>query len=134
MLSKNLNQMKEYYGCQKSMCDNCAFRLDSPEVTEFADMAIVQAQLGEILEAIDLAVEGESEYLPFFCHQGMPTKDNGHNFQPETDADGMPIGYPICAGWLNEVYLQLNDTRRSSLGKRFPSFFRVWDRVSKQKI
>jgi hypothetical protein len=134
MLSKNLAEVKKHFGTRESMCHNCAFRLDSGEVEDFASVPYddIPAQLTQILENIDAAVEGEIPYKPFFCHQGMPTNDGGLSFQPENrDEDEMPIGYPVCAGWLNEVMLQTNDPRRSSLDKRFPSFFRVWDRVRK---
>lgn len=130
MLSKNLEQLRQHYGVNQSMCHDCAFRLDSGEIADFAAPFDDQpSDLMKLLDDLDKAVEGESEYKPFFCHQGMPTVED--KYSPEMAEDGTPIGYPICAGWLNEVMLQMNDERRSSLGKRFSSIFRIYDRVRK---
>lgn len=130
MISKDLEKLKAHYGVNKSMCHDCAFRRDSDEVADFvAPFDDQSGDLMKVLDDLDKAVEGECEYKPFFCHQGMPTIEG--KYSPESEADGTPIGFPICAGWLNEVMIQMSDERRSSFGKRFPSFLRVYDRVKK---
>ncbi|MGC2239155.1 MAG: hypothetical protein WA584_23570 [Pyrinomonadaceae bacterium] len=83
-MSKSLDELKNHYGVRPKMCENCAFRMDSPEVGDFAaPFDDIAPQLQGILCAIDVAVEGDGEFKPFFCHQEMPTSDGGATFQPE---------------------------------------------------
>ena len=66
-------------------CHDCAFRPDSPEHDNFAAMVGI----------LEMVVEDQ----PFFCHQGMHVTADGRYIPQRTDARGVPVGHPICAGW-----------------------------------
>ncbi|MGC2239150.1 MAG: hypothetical protein WA584_23545 [Pyrinomonadaceae bacterium] len=92
-----LEDIVEKYGACEKMCHNCAFRPGSVE--EIAARESLDSQLWRVLSLLDEAVEGTGPFEPFFCHQDMPTNDGGHNFQPDLSDEGLPEGFPICAGW-----------------------------------
>lgn len=68
-------------------CHDCAFRPDSLERD-----GRTAAQL------YDQLARGNAD-RPFFCHQGMHEGAQGY-VPRQRDADGAPIGHPVCAGWL----------------------------------
>jgi hypothetical protein len=86
------------YGCRETMCRDCAFRPDSPESAEAA--TDYPSKLGTLREDLDFAFAGECDRLTtFVCHQGMPTGPKGPpDYQPP-DAQGNPVGFPLCKGW-----------------------------------
>lgn len=68
-------------------CVDCAFRDGSPE-----------RESGELQRLIENMAAGD--VTPFHCHQGMHCRADGTYVPLETDARGLPIGHPVCAGWL----------------------------------
>jgi hypothetical protein len=68
-------------------CHDCAFRPQSPE----RDTADGSAALRRRVR------EGQ----PFYCHQGMHLA-RGRYVPRETDAQGEPVGHPLCAGWARQ--------------------------------
>lgn len=66
-------------------CVDCAFRHGSPE----SDNIVV----------LETLVQGVEDGRPFFCHQGMHCNSRGEYVPLASTADGIPVGYPICAGW-----------------------------------
>jgi hypothetical protein len=74
-------------------CHDCAFRKDSPEQGR---------EMVQIMEALEGAMKGGKPFAPFYCHQGMPIDDKGE-YCPPLDARGAPIGFPLCAGWIQAL-------------------------------
>ena len=99
--AETLPETLERFGARGRRCHNCAFNRNSEEMKEYR--AEYPSQVSTILENIDLAIEGNAPFEPFFCHQGMPTNNGGKSFQPEYTEEGLPKGFPICAGWRNEA-------------------------------
>ncbi len=66
----------------RQQCGDCAFREDSPE-----------------WESLQIYQIAEQE-TPFHCHMGMHATADGR-YQPlAEDANGRPVGHPLCVGWL----------------------------------
>jgi hypothetical protein len=70
-------------------CADCAFRPNSLE------------RDGATARELFMRLERRNEGAPFYCHAGM--HDGAKGYVPrQRDAHGMPIGHPICAGWVRE--------------------------------
>jgi hypothetical protein len=69
-----------------SPCFDCAFRAGSQERESCRTWAAIQ--------------QGIANDTPFYCHQGMLVGSRGEYVPLELDADGAPVGHPLCAGWL----------------------------------
>lgn len=98
---ETFEEVLERFGARLKRCHNCAFNKDSVEMKQYRRE--YPSQVSTILENIDFAVEGTAPFEPFFCHQNMPTNDGGKSFQPDYSEEGLPVGYPICAGWRKEA-------------------------------
>lgn len=99
--AETLREVLDRRGFRKKQCHNCAFLPNSEEMKAYKTE--YPSQVSTILENIDLAVEGCAPFEPFFCHQGMKTEDGGKSFKPPYGLDGLPKGFPICAGWAREA-------------------------------
>lgn len=76
-------------------CHDCAFKANSQE--------------REGATAIDMFTKLElgNKGGPFYCHAGM--HDGGQGYVPrQRDDRGVPIGHPICAGWVREYERRLS--------------------------
>lgn len=71
------------------LCDNCAFRPDSPERTDPWGWMRMQEK----------HIEGG---VPFYCHKGLPLEFNlkGSTHVIDTDATRLEAKEKPCAGWL----------------------------------
>ena len=68
------------------MCHDCAFRKGSPERKDvYGTWLRIHEQM--------------SAHIPFHCHQDMPVDLSG-SYAPPRGSDGMPVGFPVCAGYL----------------------------------
>jgi hypothetical protein len=76
-------------------CHDCAFKVDSPEREG--------GTATDVYNALELGNQGG----PFYCHQGMHHGAQGY-VPRQRDKQGVPIGNPICAGWVREYERQLN--------------------------
>jgi hypothetical protein len=86
-------------GFRRSRCHDCAFRPGSPEMKEFHET--YPSKMATIHEELDYYLSGEGGRVPvFFCHQGMPTGPKGPpDYRPPRDERGVPLGFPVCAGF-----------------------------------
>lgn len=96
---------------REKRCHDCAFNRESQEMTDLRE--VYPSQMATVLEDLDYYLRGEIERMPLFiCHQGMPTGPKGPpDYQPPRDGHGNPVGYPICAGFVqrfNEYIAQEN--------------------------
>lgn len=86
-------------GFRRGRCRDCAFRPDSPEMKEFHET--YPSKMATIHEDLDYYLSGEGVRMPIFvCHPGMPTGPKGQpDYRPPRDERGVPVGFPVCAGF-----------------------------------
>jgi hypothetical protein len=77
-------------------CHDCAFKAGSLE----RDGATASG----LFETFELGNKGG----PFYCHQGMHHGAQGY-VPRQRDRQGVPIGHPICAGWVRELERRLSN-------------------------
>jgi hypothetical protein len=89
-----LSVVPEYTGRR---CHDCAFKANSEERDAGGGTA------SALFDRLELGNEGG----PFYCHQGMHHGAQGY-VPRQRDKQGVPIGHPICAGWVREYERHIN--------------------------
>jgi hypothetical protein len=77
-------------------CSDCAFKPNSLDRDG--------ATAAELYGNLELGNEG----APFYCHAGMHHGAQGY-VPRQRDRQGVPIGHPICAGWVCEYERRIKD-------------------------
>ena len=86
---------------ESNMCDNCAFRVGSPERADPYRWAEVQ----------DTLDEGQ----PFHCHKGLPFDVKSGRFEPPHIDNGRVT---VCAGWMAARLAKLKRQSSNKKGLR----------------
>ncbi len=81
---------------ESEMCDNCAFRKNSPERQD-------PYRWAEIMEIVE-------EGRPFHCHKGLPFDLKTSKFEPPSKEAGRVT---VCAGWINARLAHLKKEKRN---------------------
>lgn len=79
-------------------CEDCAFRRGSPEREDPSAWAALQRSVAD----------GKT----FYCHQGMHLTARGRYVPRAEDAEGVPVGHPLCAGYVR-ARAQIQRTKRA---------------------